>query len=84
MSFTVDVHHHVIPDFYWEASNEDGHAVGGITPPRWSIDGALAYLDAAKIDVAVVSISTRASTSATTRRHGRFPARSMSTSRRMR
>ena len=58
MSFTVDVHHHVIPDFYWEASNEDGHAAGGITPPRWSIDGALAYLDAARIDVAVVSIST--------------------------
>ena len=24
MSLTVDVHHHVIPDFYWQASNEDG------------------------------------------------------------
>jgi aminocarboxymuconate-semialdehyde decarboxylase len=58
MSFTIDVHHHVIPDFYWQASNEGGHAAGGITPPRWSIDGALAYLDAAKIDLAVVSIST--------------------------
>jgi hypothetical protein len=26
MSQIVDLHHHVIPDFYWEASNEDGNA----------------------------------------------------------
>ena len=58
MSLTVDLHQHVIPDFYWEASNEDGNAAGGINPPRWSLDGALAYLDEAAIDLAVVSIST--------------------------
>jgi aminocarboxymuconate-semialdehyde decarboxylase len=58
MTFTVDLHHHVIPDFYWEASNEDGNAAGGINPPRWSLDGAIAYLDEAGIDVAVPSIST--------------------------
>ena len=58
MSCTVDLHHHVIPDFYWEASNEDGNAAGGINPPRWSLDGAIAYLDEAGIDVAVPSIST--------------------------
>jgi aminocarboxymuconate-semialdehyde decarboxylase len=58
MSLTIDLHQHVIPDFYWEASNEDGNAAGGITPPRWSLDGAIAYLDEAKIDVAVPSIST--------------------------
>jgi 6-methylsalicylate decarboxylase len=58
MTLTVDLHHHVIPDFYWEASNEDGNAAGGITPPRWSLDGAIAYLDEARIDVAVPSIST--------------------------
>ena len=58
MSLTVDIHQHVIPDFYWEASNEDGNAAGGITPPRWSLDGAIAYLDEAGIDVAVPSIST--------------------------
>ncbi|MDX6644395.1 MAG: 6-methylsalicylate decarboxylase [Miltoncostaeaceae bacterium] len=49
MSRTVDLHHHVIPDFYWEASNEEGNAAGGITPPRWSVDGAIAYLDDAGI-----------------------------------
>jgi predicted TIM-barrel fold metal-dependent hydrolase len=58
MARTVDLHHHVIPGFYWEASSEDGHAAGGITPPRWSLDAAIAYLDEAQIDVAVPSIST--------------------------
>jgi hypothetical protein len=58
MTVTVDLHHHVIPGFYWEASNEDGNAAGGITPPHWSLDGAIAYLDEAGIDVAVPSIST--------------------------
>jgi 6-methylsalicylate decarboxylase len=58
MALTVDLHQHVIPDFYWQASNEGGNAAGGITPPRWSIDGAIAYLDEAKIDLAVQSIST--------------------------
>jgi predicted TIM-barrel fold metal-dependent hydrolase len=58
MTLTVDLHHHVIPEFYWQASNEDGNAAGGITPPRWSLDGAIAYLDEARIDVAVPSIST--------------------------
>jgi 6-methylsalicylate decarboxylase len=58
MSRTVDLHHHVLPDFFWEASNEDGNAAGGINPPRWSLDGAIAYLDEARIDVAIASIST--------------------------
>jgi hypothetical protein len=54
MTHTVDLHHHVIPDSYWEASNEDGNAAGGINPPSWSLDGAIAYLDEARIDVAVL------------------------------
>jgi predicted TIM-barrel fold metal-dependent hydrolase len=58
MSLVVDLHQHVIPSFYWEASNEDGNAAGGITPPRWSPEGAIAYLDEAGIDIAVHSIST--------------------------
>lgn len=58
MSFTVDLHHHASPDFYWEASNEGGEVAGGITPPRWSLAGDLAYLDEAGIDLAVLSIST--------------------------
>ena len=57
MSPIIDLHQHVIPDFYWEASNEDGNLAGGINPPRWTLDGAIAYLDEAGIDVAVPSIS---------------------------
>jgi 6-methylsalicylate decarboxylase len=58
MTLTIDIHHHVIPHFYWEASNEGGNAAGGINPPRWSLDGAVAYLDEARIDMAIASIST--------------------------
>jgi hypothetical protein len=79
MSRTVDLHHHVIPDFYWEASNENGNAAGGITPPRWSFDAAIAYLDEARIDVASHRSARQACTSATTRRHGTLRARSMNT-----
>jgi aminocarboxymuconate-semialdehyde decarboxylase len=58
MSRTIDLHQHVIPDFYWEASNVGGNAAGGINPSRWSLDGTIAYLDEAEIDLAVLSIST--------------------------
>jgi hypothetical protein len=42
MTLTVDIHHHVIPAFYWETSNDGGNAAGGINPPRLSLDGAIA------------------------------------------
>src|SRR5450755_3695885 len=58
MSFTVDVHHHILPDFFWAATNEGDHPVGGIQPPPWSTDAALSFLDDAEIDVAITSIST--------------------------
>jgi aminocarboxymuconate-semialdehyde decarboxylase len=58
MTFTVDVHHHILPDFFWAATNEADHPVGGILPPAWSKDAALAFLDDAGIDVAITSIST--------------------------
>ena len=58
MTFTVDLHHHVLPDFFWRATNEGDSPVGGITPPPWSPAAALSFLDDAGIDVAVTSIST--------------------------
>jgi hypothetical protein len=54
---TIDLHHHVIPDFCWDASNESEHAAAGITPPGWSLAGDLAHLDEAGIDVAVLDLS---------------------------
>ncbi len=58
MTFTVDIHHHMLPDFFWRATNEGDHPVGGIAPPPWSRTSTLSFLDDAGIDVAVTSVST--------------------------
>ncbi len=58
MAFTVDIHHHILPDFFWQATNEADNPVGGIAPPPWSVEAALSFIDDAGIDVAVTSIST--------------------------
>ena len=58
MTLTVDIHHHILPEFFWQATNEQSGPVGGIAPARWSADGAISFMDDAGIDVAVTSIST--------------------------
>jgi 6-methylsalicylate decarboxylase len=58
MSLTIDVHHHILPDFFWQATNEQHGPVGGIAPAHWSPESALSFMDEARIDVAVTSIST--------------------------
>jgi aminocarboxymuconate-semialdehyde decarboxylase len=58
VTFTVDTHHHILPDFFWQATNEGGDPVGGIAPPPWSRARALSFLDDAGIDVAITSVST--------------------------
>lgn len=58
MSFTVDVHHHILPDIFWRATNEAHGPVGGFAPPPWTKEGAISYMDDAGIDVAITSIST--------------------------
>jgi predicted TIM-barrel fold metal-dependent hydrolase len=55
---TIDVHHHILPDFFWRETNEQHGPIGGITPPPWSRESALGFMDDAGIDVAVTSIST--------------------------
>ena len=59
MTFTVDTHHHILPDFFFQATNETGHPAGGVAPAPWSRANMLSFLDEAGIDVAVISISTR-------------------------
>jgi len=58
MRFTIDVHHHILPDYFFRATNEAGSPVGGIAPPPWSKEAALSYMDDAGTDVAITSIST--------------------------
>jgi aminocarboxymuconate-semialdehyde decarboxylase len=48
----------MLPDFFWSATNEGDNPVGGIQPPPWSKEAALSFLDDARIDVAISSIST--------------------------
>jgi 6-methylsalicylate decarboxylase len=58
MSITIDVHHHILPDFFWQQTNDGAHPVGGIAPPPWDQARMLSFMDDAGIDVAVTSIST--------------------------
>src|SRR5471030_3004591 len=58
MSFTIDVHHHILPDIFWRATNDLHNPVGGILPAPWSKESTLSFMDDAGIDVAVTSIST--------------------------
>lgn len=58
MGRTIDVHQHLLPDFFWRETNEGVSPVGGIAPPPWTESSALAFMDDAGIDVAVLSIST--------------------------
>ncbi len=58
MTFTVDTHHHMLPDFFWRETNHPDNPVGGIAPPPWSKEGSLALMDEAGIDFAVTSVST--------------------------
>ena len=73
MTFTVDSHYHMLPGFFWRATNEADRPVGGIAPPPWSCASTLSFLDDAGIDVAVTSISTPACTPATTPRPAYWP-----------
>lgn len=55
---TIDTHHHILPDFFWQATNDAHGPVGGLKPLQWSQETAVSYMDEAGIDVAVTSIST--------------------------
>jgi predicted TIM-barrel fold metal-dependent hydrolase len=58
MSLTIDTHHHMLPEFFFEATNEKDSPVGGLKPQPWSVESSLAFMDEMEIDIAVTSIST--------------------------
>lgn len=54
----IDTHHHILPDFFWQAT-ENAHApVGGLAPLQWSKEACISFMDDAGIDVAMISLST--------------------------
>ena len=55
---TIDTHHHMLPEFFWQETNNPHAPVGGLTPHPWSAQASVDFMDAAGIDVAVVSVST--------------------------
>ena len=54
----IDTHHHMLPGFFFEATNEKANPVGGLKPQPWSVESSLAFMDELEIDIAVTSIST--------------------------
>ena len=48
----------MLPEFFFEATNEKANPVGGLKPQPWSPGNSLAFMDEAEIDIAVTSIST--------------------------
>jgi predicted TIM-barrel fold metal-dependent hydrolase len=58
MKLTIDTHHHMLPEFFFEATNEKENPVGGLKPQEWTAESSLAFMDEAGIDIAILSIST--------------------------
>jgi hypothetical protein len=54
----IDLHRHIVPHFFWQAINEQHRPVDGIAPAHRSAESALSFLDEARIDIVVRSIST--------------------------
>jgi 6-methylsalicylate decarboxylase len=57
-SLMIDTHHHVLPDFFWQATENADAPVGGLAPLHWSKEASISFMDNAGIDVAIVSLST--------------------------
>jgi predicted TIM-barrel fold metal-dependent hydrolase len=55
---TIDTHQHILPDFFWQATENDHAPIGGLAPLRWSKETAISFMNDAGIDVAIVSLST--------------------------
>jgi predicted TIM-barrel fold metal-dependent hydrolase len=53
-----DTHHHMLPEFFYEATNEIDNPVGGLKPQVWTPEASLSFMDEAEIDVAILSISS--------------------------
>ena len=48
----------MLPDFFFEATNEKENPVGGLKPQVWTPENSLSFMDEAGIDIAILSIST--------------------------
>lgn len=58
MNLTIDTHHHMLPDFFYQETNDSHAPVGGLAPMAWTQATSLSFMDDAGIDIAVLSVST--------------------------
>jgi predicted TIM-barrel fold metal-dependent hydrolase len=58
ITMVIDTHHHMLPDFFFETTNEKESPVGGLKPQQWTPEASLSFMDEAGIDVAILSISS--------------------------
>ena len=73
VSFTIDVHHHILPDVFRRATNDEHSPVGGFAAlPLPDVDGALRALeyglDVLKLDGVVLFSNARGIAADTLRR----------------
>jgi 6-methylsalicylate decarboxylase len=54
----IDTHHHIVPGFYRDWLERNGHTAGGMPIPQWTPDSSLSFMDAHKIATAIFSVST--------------------------
>jgi hypothetical protein len=53
-SLTIDTHHHILPDFRWQET-ENAHApVGGLAPLRRSKEASISFMEGHKRDKSVI------------------------------
>ena len=58
MNLTIDTHHHMLPDFFYQETNDVHAPVGGLAPMAWTKETSLSFMDDAGIDLTVLSVST--------------------------
>jgi hypothetical protein len=44
-SLTIDTHHHILPDFFWQETENANALVGGLAPLRWSEEASIFFMD---------------------------------------
>ena len=54
----IDTHQHMLPDFFWRETENEHAPVGGLAPLPWSREAMIAFMDDARIDAAILSVST--------------------------
>ena len=55
MTRTIDVHHHILPDFFFRETNDAHNPVGGIAPPPWDAQQMLSFMDCFYI-IAIITL----------------------------